>query len=238
MKTLAVVQSSYIPWKGYFDLIRAADEFILYDNVQFVKQTWRNRNRVKFPDPLRNVRWLTIPVVTRGRLHQLVQDTELNDPSWARRHWSLLEQTYKSAPHFQVLESTIRELYAQASEMTMLSEINALFLRRLCALMEIETPIRFSRTLPLSVSDRTGKLVELCRLTSSNVYLTGPTAESYLDREQFEREGIDLRFVSYDGYPEYEQLHPPFRHDVSVLDLLFSVGEGFRNFMKDLNVRR
>ena len=96
-RRVAIVQSSYIPWKGYFDLIRAADEFILLDDVQFTKRDWRSRNRIKTKDGLH---WLSIPVHTKGRYEQRILDATVSDPSWAVRHWQTIQGAYARAPHF------------------------------------------------------------------------------------------------------------------------------------------
>src|SRR5881394_500796 len=100
LKVLAIVQSNYIPWKGYFDLIRAADEFVLLDEAQFTKRDWRNRNRIKTGD---GTKWLSIPVVSKGRFTQTVEETEIAEP-WADKHWTALYHSYGRAPHFRDFE--------------------------------------------------------------------------------------------------------------------------------------
>src|SRR4030095_6284230 len=97
-KRVAIVQSSYIPWKGYFDLIRASDEFILLDDVQFTKRDWRSRNRIKTQ---RGPAWLTIPVRTKGLYKQLIQDTYVSDVRWGEAHWATLRASYARAPFFR-----------------------------------------------------------------------------------------------------------------------------------------
>ena len=106
------MQSSYIPWKGYFDLIRAADEFILLDDVQFTKRDWRSRNRIKTKDGLS---WLTIPVHSKGRFEQRIMDTTISDPSWAERHWQTIQGAYARAPFFETYAPHVRALYEQAA---------------------------------------------------------------------------------------------------------------------------
>src|SRR5689334_23874036 len=108
-KCVAIVQSSYIPWKGYFDLIRAADEFILLDDVQFTKRDWRSRNRIKTKDGLS---WLSIPVHTKGRQLQKIAETTTADPSWARRHWKSIESAYARTAFFDAYAAPFAAFYA------------------------------------------------------------------------------------------------------------------------------
>lgn len=220
MKRVAIVQSSYIPWKGYFDLIRAADEFVLYDDVQFTRRDWRNRNRIKTAQGLA---WLTIPVLSKGRYLQRICDTQVHDPDWARRHWSRLEQAYASAPHFPIYRSRIQSLYAAAAAETSLARINRGFIEGICDILGIATPIAWSMDYDLP-EGRTARLVRLCRHLGATHYLSGPSARNYLLPGPFAAAGIALEFADYAGYPEYAQLHGPFEHRVTILDLLFNKG--------------
>src|SRR5208283_1807000 len=95
-KSLAAIQSNYIPWKGYFDIINRVDEFMLYDDAQYTRRDWRNRNKIKTP---RGLRWLTIPVRVKGKFHQKICETEISDPGWAAGHWQTLRQNYARAKH-------------------------------------------------------------------------------------------------------------------------------------------
>jgi hypothetical protein len=109
----AIVQSSYIPWKGYFDLIRQVDEFILYDDVQYTRRDWRNRNLIKTPHGLS---WLTIPVDVKGKYFQSIRETRIADPGWAERHWKTIVHNYSRAPHFDHHRQKLEELYLGCAE--------------------------------------------------------------------------------------------------------------------------
>lgn len=221
MKRLAAIQSSYVPWKGYFDVIGSVDEFVLYDDVQYSKNTWRNRNRVKARG---GTVWLTIPVVTAGRFGQLVQDVEIADARWAEKHWKTLETCYSRASFWQPVEGEVRVLYEQAASEPGLSGVNEIFLRGLCKLLGIGTGIRRASEFDLP-DGRNERLIALCRQAGATEYLSGPAARKYLDEQRFERNGIRVRWMDYRGYPEYRQLFtPPFIHEVSILDLLFNEG--------------
>jgi WbqC-like protein len=225
-KRVAVVQSNYIPWKGYFDLIRAVDEFVLFDDVQYTRRDWRNRNLIKTPHGLR---WLSIPVATKGRYLDAIKDIETSDPSWPEAHWQALVASYAEAPFFAHYRPILEPLYLETRE-TRLSAINRRFLDAVCALLGIGTRLTWSMDYRLG-EGRTERLVELCRQAGATTYVSGPSARGYLEAERFQAAGIELVFFDYSGYPEYAQLYPPFDHHVSVLDLLFAVGPAARDHL-------
>lgn len=229
-KRVAIVQSSYIPWKGYFDLIRAADEFILLDEVQFTKRDWRSRNRIKTKDGLA---WLSVPVQTKGRYLQRIADVEVADPAWGSRHWQAIRTAYARAPWFAEYAPPIEALYAEPGT-TSLSRINHAFITAICGLLGVDTPIRWSSDYASSDDGPNERLVDLCVAAGATEYLSGPNARAYLDVERFAAAGVAVRFADYGGYPEYPQPHPPFEHAVTVLDLLFSAGPRALDYMKDL----
>src|SRR5207253_4989465 len=137
MKKLAIVQSNYIPWKGYFDLINSVDEFILYDVVQYTRRDWRNRNLIKTREGLH---WLTIPVQVKGRYSQTIEETRINDQGWGRRHLEAIRHSYRRAPFFDQYEPLLTELYRECSS-DLLSEVNERFLTTICRLLGIPTVI-------------------------------------------------------------------------------------------------
>lgn len=226
-KRIAIMQSNYIPWKGYFDLINLADEFVLYDDAQYTRRDWRNRNLIKTPTGLR---WLTIPVQVKSKFHQKIQETAISDPRWTAVHWKTLIRNYSRAPHFHRYRDAFEELYLGTHE-TMLSRVNRRFLGAICDLLGIKTTISWSMEYRLA-EGQTEKLVEICRQTYATEYLSGPTAKGYLDEKQFRQAGIALRYMDYSGYPEYNQLYPPFEHRVSILDLIFHEGPKATAYMK------
>ena len=228
-KSVAIVQSCYIPWKGYFDLIASVDEFILYDDRQFTRRDWRNRNRIKTP---RGPQWLTVPVETKGRYHQRIDETLISDSDWARQHWKTLEHTYAASRHFDDYRGAIAALYETAVDRR-LSVVNRQFIEGIGAMLGIHTPLTWSTDYEAD-GTKTERLVSLCRAAGATAYLSGPRARSYLDESLFAAAGIELSYFDYDGYPEYEQLHPPFDHAVTILDLLFNTGPDAPRHMKAL----
>jgi hypothetical protein len=223
----AILQSNYVPWKGYFDLIGSVDEFVLYDDVQYTKNDWRNRNRIK---TAQGVQWLTIPVRIGGRFGQRVLDAEIADPGWGVRHWRTLTQSYARAPHFDRVRDAFEDLYLGAAEPS-LSRVNRRFLERACELLGIRTRITWSDEY-VTPPGRIERLIDLCRQLGAGEYLSGPAARDYLDPAAFARAGIEVIWMDYSGYPEYPQLFPPFVHEVSILDLLFNTGPDAARYLK------
>jgi hypothetical protein len=225
-KVVAIVQSNYIPWKGYFDLINFADEFVLYDDVQFTKRDWRNRNQIK---TARGPIWLTIPVETKGKYLQKVNETTISDDGWRADHWQSIRHHYAQAKGFRHYAERLEPLYASASRS--LSLTNHAFLIEICRWLDISTPLTWSSDYVLA-DDRTDRLVGICEQAGADVYLSGPAAKAYLDETRFAARGIEVRYMDYGGYAEYDQLYPPFRHDVSIIDLLMNTGSEARRFLK------
>jgi WbqC-like protein family len=226
-KTIAVVQSNYIPWRGYFDLINSVDEFILYDDVQYTIRDWRNRNVIKTSSgPL----WLTIPVQVKGKYLQKIKDTRISDPAWRRRHWATIVHSYSRAKYFPMQKELFEELYLQADD-KLLSEINYRFIVAICRILGIRTTISWSMDYNL-IGDKTERLVHLCQQAGATAYLSGPLAKAYLDEELFRKEGIVVSYMDYSGYREYTQLYPPFLSQVSIIDLIFNEGPQATNYMK------
>ena len=226
-KRVAIVQSNYIPWKGYFDLINLVDEFILFDNMQYTRRDWRNRNIIKSPTgPM----WLTIPVEVKGKYFQEIKDTVISDPAWNRKHWKTIVHCYSKARYFALYRELFEDLYLNTSEMH-LSRVNYRFLKAICRLLGVNTKIAWSMDYGLT-GDKTERLVNLCKQVGATEYLSGPAAKPYLDQDLLAREGISLVYMDYSGYPEYRQLYPPFESQVSMVDLIFNEGPDATKYMK------
>lgn len=228
-RTVAIVQSSYIPWKGTFDLIGHADELILLDHVQFTRRDWRNRNRVK---TAQGPRWLTIPVQVKGRYEQRIDETRVSDRSWPEQHWRVIEQSYARAERFADHAPVLERLFRDTDE-ELLSRINHRFLTAVCELLGIGTTISWSTDYEIH-GRRTEALLGLCRQAGASVYLSGPSAAAYLDVGRFEEAGVAVRWMDYAGYRDYPQVHPPFVHEVSVVDLLLCAGSEAPRYLKSL----
>ena len=227
MKKVAVLQSNYIPWKGYFDMIAAVDEFILYDDMQYTRRDWRNRNQIKTPQGLL---WMTIPVLVKGKYHQKIRETEIDGSDWAVAHWKTLAQNYRRAPHFDAVAEWLEPLYVSGRS-THLSQLNRLFIEAVCGYLGIET--KLSNSWDYSLGDgKTERLADLCMQAGGTEYLSGPSARNYIEESVFAERGIKLTWFDYSGYPQYPQLWGEFTHSVTILDLLFNCGKEAPNYMR------
>jgi hypothetical protein len=215
---VAILQSNYLPWKGYFDLIHDVDLFVFYDDVQYTKNDWRNRNKIKTPNgPM----WLTIPTGTA--LDRLVCDVRLNDAHWAQKHWKSLQQFYSAAPYFKRYQAFFEQVYL-GTRWDNLSELNQYLIKAIARdHLGIRTRFADSRAYP-TPGRKLDRLIELLAQLDAKTYVSGPAAKSYIDAERFEQAGIELVYKSYEGYPQYAQRYPPFEHSVSIVDLLFNTG--------------
>ncbi|MBR8064686.1 WbqC family protein [Burkholderia ambifaria] len=222
-KRVAIVQSNYIPWKGYFDLIAATDEFILYDDAQYTRRDWRNRNQIKTPQ---GVQWLTVPVRVKGRYHQSIRETEIDGTEWAEQHWTRLRQNYARAPHFARYAPELEALYLHGRHDT-LSALNLAMLTWVNRQLGIATRMSSSSDYTLE-GDRTDKLLNLCLQAGATEYLSGPAARDYLDESRFAAAQVAVRWFDYPAYPPYAQLWGEFVHGVTVLDVLFHCGPDAR----------
>ncbi|MDW3681745.1 WbqC family protein [Cupriavidus sp. CV2] len=230
LKKIAILQSNYIPWKGYFDMIAAVDEFILYDDMQYTKRDWRNRNQIKTPQ---NVQWLTVPVQVKGRYDQKIKDTEIDGADWALAHWKTLEQNYRRAQCFDEIKSWLAPLYLD-EHYTHLSQLNRRFIDAVCKYLGINTVISNSWDYVLS-DGKTERLADLCAQARGTEYISGPSAKDYIEESVFSEKGIKVSWFDYSGYPEYPQLWGEFVHGVSILDLLFNCGNSAPRYMRYVN---
>ena len=217
-RTVAVLQSNYLPWKGYFDIIHDVDLFIFYDDVQYTKNDWRNRNKVKVPG---GTAWITVPV--GQALDRRICDVQINDHRWQEKHWRTWRQYYGQTPHFDLCEDFLREIYVERRWRS-LSELNQQLIVAIARnFLRITTQFADSRDFPVA-GRRLDRLLGLLRAAGATRYVSGPAASGYIDPERFSAAGIELIFKSYDGYPEYPQRFPPFEHSVSILDVVCNMG--------------
>ena len=230
MKRVAISQSNYIPWKGYFDLINMVDEFILYDDVQYTRRDWRNRNQIKTQHGLK---WLSIPAMVKGKYFQKISETKISDDNWGKKHWSVLKQNYSKAQHFKEYKDVFEELYLNSNE-EHLSQINYKFIVVICKILDIKTKIRHSTEFNL-IDGQTERLLGICKDCNTDVYISGPAAKDYFDEALAKKENIKVEWMNYSNYPEYQQVFEPFEHGVTILDLIFNKGENATKFMKSFN---
>ena len=224
MNNVAICQSNYIPWRGYFDLIASADFFVIYDEVQYTKNDWRNRNLIKTATGLS---WLTVPV-RRESIHQKINETLTMSTGWERKHITALTLNYSKSPFFQTYKDEIFEIY---ENFTSLSNLNVNMIKKICEILMIDTKIIDSSDLCLS-GDRNSKLIDACIKLNATTYISGPSASCYLDTAAFNLNNINVNWMDYSGYLEYPQRFGTFIGNVSILDLIFNVGPNSKNYLK------
>lgn len=210
-------------------MIASVDRFVLYDDVQFTRRDWRNRNKIKTAQGLS---WLTVPVRSKGKYDQLINSVEIEDVGWAAKHWKTIAANYARAPYFKELEALLAPLYLDRPY-THLSELNAVFLRAICRHLGIDTSIHDSREFALK-DGQSERLLGICTDLGADFYVSGPAATSYLDLSLFCRHGVAVEWFDYEGYPTYPQLWGGFEHAVSVVDLLANTGPKASQYMKHL----
>lgn len=228
IKKIAILQSNYIPWKGYFDMIASVDEFIIYDDVQFTKNDWRNRNLIKTP---KGVEWISIPV--GKNIGRRIRDVELPNSLWQEKHWRTLENNYRRAPFFKEVAARLEPLYRQLQH-SYLSALNRELIETVCAYLGINTKISNSWDY-LLIEGKTQRLVDLCAQAGGTEYVSGPSAKNYIEEHLFAERGIKIRWFDYSRYQEYPQLWGAFTHNVSILDLLFNCGKDSMRYMSYTN---
>lgn len=222
---VGIIQSSYIPWRGYFDFINSVDLFVFYDDVQYTPQNWRNRNLIKTPNGLQ---WLTVPV-HHDKLSQKINETRISsNQGWKQKHLRSISQNYSKSSYFSAYINEFSAILN--SDYETLSDLNKKLIQWLMTCLSIRTPIIDSTSFNLN-GKSTQRIIKLLETVGADTYLSGPSASSYLDLNLFREAGISLEYKTYD-YAPYPQLHGDFAPSVSVLDLMFCMGDKAKDYIK------
>lgn len=223
---VGIIQSNFLPWRGYFDFIRETDLFILHDDVQYTKSDWRNRNRIKTS---RGVEWITVPV-RYLQTRQLIEETQVDYSTlWAQKMLNRIREAYRRAPYFELYFSELDDLLIKPA--ASISDLNLRLINWVCSHLEIDIPIKMSHEYHPQGA-KTERLIGILQQVQATAYLSGPSAQNYLIPESFKQVGIRLEYKQY-NYPQYEQLYPPFDSAVSIIDLLFMKGKEAISYMEN-----
>ncbi len=218
MKKIAILQSNYIPWKGVFDMINQVDVFVFFEDVQYTRRDWRNRNKIKTS---LGSKWLTVPV-KKHPVDVKICDVGISENDWQKKHYNSIKENYSKAPFFNEYHFLLEEIYLNR-EWIMLSELNIFTTKLIADTLGIRT--EFVNSVDLNTEGKKDdKIMEICKKLGATDYLSGPAAKDYISEEKFKDAGIGLEYIVYD-YPEYDQLHGDFNHYVTVLDLIFNCGK-------------
>jgi hypothetical protein len=222
---VGIIQSNFLPWRGYFDFIREVDLFIIHDDLQYTKGDWRNRNKIKTS---RGLEWITVPVNYRNT-NQIIEETMVDySTRWAHKMLNRIKEAYQQSPYFEKYFTQLSDLLQEPA--TTISDLNLRLIYWVCGHLKIDTPIKFSREFH-PWGSKTERLLGILKQVDATVYLSGPAAQAYLIPELLENEGIKLEYKKY-NYPEYPQNFPPFEPYVSIIDLLFMTGENARAYLE------
>ena len=219
---VVILQPSYIPWRGYFDQIRRADLFVFYDDVQYDKHGWRNRNQIK---TAQGKQWLTIPVHSKGVTEGIPINQVRMDWSkpWAKGHLKALTFAYKKSPRFASYARWLDSVYGRRDDL--LADFTIWLTTEIAREIGItHTQFMRSSEIPNITGQKTERLIQLLQHVGAKHYISGPTARAYIESEKFDAAGIMLEYIEYD-YSEYPQLYPPYDPNVSILDLMFMTGD-------------
>ena len=220
-----ILQSNYIPWRGYFSLISNADIFVILDSAQYTKNDWRNRNRLRNAN---GVFWLTIPVRKTG-LELTIYEAQVSNHQWTHKHFISIKESLSRLPGSNDLTSQLESLFKDLAQENSLHTINTQLIRKICEMTSIKTPIRLdsevcdSEILQAGL-DPSARLIEICRSVGATSYLTGGRALGYLDSTAFQRAKIGISVADYSKMPEYSQKYSPYEPNLSVLDFIAATG--------------
>ena len=218
---VSILQSNYVPWIGYFNLIKLSDVAVVYDSAQYTKNDWRNRNRIAGSG---TVQWLTIPISTSGKLSQKINEARVVDARWADKHWRTLQQVLGSTTYFYEYRDLWSELFNKASQLELLHDINLLFTKWVLNRFHISTQLVDDRRFVLSTHSATDRLIEICHDLGADTYLTGPAGLNYLDITKFADAKIALEVIDYEPLLQFDY-KLGIQTTLSVLNTLASVGD-------------
>lgn len=232
--TVGIHQPEALPWLGFMDKLGSCDIFVLLDNVQFEKNYFQNRNRIRAPTP-DGWSWLTIPIMTKGRFAQHIGDVETNNSfDWRRKHLAALKQNYSSAPCFKSYLPILQDIYEKSWHR--LIDFNVEIIRWLANAFEINTTIVYSSQLGVQ-GKSSALLLGICKKLGATIYLSGVSGRDYLEHDLFEAAGIEVRFQEF-YHPIYRQCYEPFVPCMSSVDLLFNYGSESQRVLFDQNTPR
>ncbi|QZP17805.1 WbqC family protein [Methylophilales bacterium] len=225
MRKVAILQSNYIPWKGYFDIIGHVDAFMFHDDIQYTKQDWRNRNLIKTENGLT---WLTAPVSFKS--DTLICDVSLVASDWQKSHFNQIFASYNRAPYFKYLLPFLELIYLKKKWVN-LSELNQFIIKKICKdFLKINTNFLDSRKF-VSKEKKMARVLDLLKKAGATHYLSGPAAKDYIEEDVFLKEGIKVQWMVYSYMKKYTQLYNNYEDRVSIIDLLVHTGPNVREYM-------
>ena len=223
---VVILQPSYLPWLGYFAQIQRSDVFVVYDDVQYDKHGWRNRNRIKTPH---GIQWLTVPILTKGQNWLTNREAKINNAiDWRKKHLASIRQNYSKAPYFSDYIGIFDMLYILSWDS--LLDLDMAIINALCNMLGLKREIIFSSNLGVE-GETIERLIAICHHLGANIFYEGSAGRNYIDEKIFTDAGITLEYQDY-NHPVYQQLHGGFESHLSVIDLLFNCGPSSLEVLK------
>lgn len=222
-KKVAIIQSNYIPWIGYFALMYTVDLFVVYECVQYTKNDWRNRNQIQSKDG--HTKWLSIPV-RQYSFKQRFMDAKVSSNVWAQSHYSTLRHNFSRLKGWPIWQDDIKKLYERAEKIDYLYEINRIFLNWVINALEIRTQIIFLESYP-EFKDPNERLVSILQNYGATHYLSGPAGKNYIKPQQFQNAKINIDYVNYDQLLRHVLLTT---HPVKAVSVMQCILEGNHEF--------
>ena len=221
-----ILQPSFLPWRGFFDLIYRSDVFVFLDDVQYDKGSWRNRNRIK---TAQGTSWITVPVKTTGKLGQKIKNTEISQTTpWKKKILDSILFNYRKAPHFGAYFPSLSRVFEK--EWNYLSDLDISLTKEIIGFLGLERKLVVSSHMEIEAGEKNERIINICRRLGIDHYITGPSTKAYVDEKLFLKNEITLEYMTY-YYPPYEQLYGKFEPQVSVIDLLFNKGDESHRFI-------
>jgi hypothetical protein len=225
---VAVHQPQYLPWIGYFDKMRRADVFCYLNDVQYKKNEWQNRNRIK---AAQDWQWLTVPV--RYRFPEKINEVRINNTiHWGKKHLQALKTNYNRAPHFKAYISIFEDIFSRKWEFV--SELNIRLIERLKDTLQMQEKKTTVSSKLMLREDPTDRLIDICKALGADTYLAGRGGADYMDARRFAENGLKVIIQEF-KHPVYRQLFKDFKSHLSIVDLLFNCGPESMNVIREAN---
>jgi len=224
---ISIHQPEHLPWLGFFHKMYLSDIFVLLDNVQYRKNYFQNRNRIKTKE---GFSWLTVPVLTKGKSYQLINQVEINytDNNWQKRIWNSIKQNYSRAPFFADFGPALQKLYCD-SHWDKLVDLNSSLIKTVTAWLNIKKDLIFASSLDIE-GYSTDLLLKICQKLNADTYLSGKFGKEYLDETKFNNANIKVLYHQF-THPVYEQLYKPFVPEMTAVDILMNHGDKSLNIL-------
>ncbi len=224
---IVVTQSNYIPWKGYFDLINYVDEFIFFDEVQYTRRDWRNRNLI---NDGKNKKWITIPVQNKGNYDEKISNMFVNDKSWVNQHLKIFKHYYSKSKFFHETYEFLQKVYYEIDSDN-LSYINKFIIKSISKHLNLKCNFRDSTTIKKKETDASERLLEICKSRNCKIYVTGPNAKNYLNEKIFSNNNIEIEWFDYGRTKIYKQQSTSFIKNLSIVDCMMNCGTDIKKFL-------